>query len=138
MLTCVCASIYTCLFVRCIHTPCIGKFLEVIFDLFYTPIWLWFVDADFFQMKTFLLQVKLGQGIDMLKIFKDYDAETSILDDFNFYDEREKAVQEKKVRQRVHLLTKNDSVEDASIKQLSDNLSGALQLEDGKDVPKTG
>ncbi|CAK9170685.1 unnamed protein product [Ilex paraguariensis] len=83
-------------------------------------------------------EVKLGHGIDMLKIFKDYDAETSILDDFNFYDEREKAVQGKKVRQRVHLLTKNDSVEDASIKQLSDNLSEALQLEDGKDVPKTG
>ncbi|KAJ4906567.1 YTH domain protein [Raphanus sativus] len=30
-------------------------------------------------------EVKLEQGIEMLKIFKNYDAETSILDDFGFY-----------------------------------------------------
>ena len=75
--------------------------------------------------------MKLEQGIEMLKIFKDYDAETSILDDFNFYDEREMTFQEKKARQRVSS-TKNDSVElaDASIKKLSENLGEALQLED--------
>ncbi|CAH1426788.1 unnamed protein product [Lactuca virosa] len=42
-------------------------------------------------------EVKLEVGIAMLKIFKDHDAETSILDDFGFYDEREKDLQEKRL-----------------------------------------
>uniref|UniRef100_M4CBA5 Major facilitator superfamily (MFS) profile domain-containing protein n=1 Tax=Brassica campestris TaxID=3711 RepID=M4CBA5_BRACM len=37
-------------------------------------------------------EVKLEQGIEMLKIFKNYGAETSILDDFVFYEEREKCL----------------------------------------------
>lgn len=84
-------------------------------------------------------QVKLEQGIEMLKIFKDHEAETSILDDFNFYDEREKALQERKARQQASSSTKKEEDADASIKQLSENLAGALQLEDGggKEEPRT-
>ncbi|KAL2896544.1 YTH domain-containing family protein 2 [Bienertia sinuspersici] len=48
-------------------------------------------------------EVKLEQGTEMLKIFKDYDAQTSILDDFEFYDEREKVLQERKNRQQAKL-----------------------------------
>lgn len=76
----------------------------------------------------------------MLKIFKDHEAETSILDDFSFYDEREKTLQERKARQQASSSTKKeDAVVDASIKQLSDNLAEALQLEDGggKEEPRT-
>lgn len=40
----------------------------------------------------------------MLKIFKSYDAETSILDDFEFYEEREKIIQERKARRQPSLL----------------------------------
>ncbi|XP_018491540.1 YTH domain-containing protein ECT3 isoform X2 [Raphanus sativus] len=49
-------------------------------------------------------EVKLEQGIEMLKIFKSYDAETSILDDFEFYEEREKIIQERKARRQPSLL----------------------------------
>ena len=47
--------------------------------------------------------MKLEQGIEMLKIFKSYDAETSILDDFEFYEEREKIIQDRKARRQPSL-----------------------------------
>ncbi|KAL6636774.1 hypothetical protein ACP70R_024346 [Stipagrostis hirtigluma subsp. patula] len=50
-------------------------------------------------------EVKLEQGLQILKIFKDHVCKTSILDDFGFYDNREKIVQEKKSR-RQHPLDK--------------------------------
>lgn len=43
-------------------------------------------------------EVKLEQGMEMLKIFKNHDDDASILDDFEFYEEREKALQENKAR----------------------------------------
>ncbi|XP_062212651.1 YTH domain-containing protein ECT3-like [Phragmites australis] len=43
-------------------------------------------------------EVKLEQGLQMLKMFKDHVCKTSILDDFGFYDNREKIMQEKKSR----------------------------------------
>ncbi|KAK8451697.1 hypothetical protein SEVIR_6G252100v4 [Setaria viridis] len=43
-------------------------------------------------------EVKLEQGLEMLKIFKNHDDDASILDDFYFYEEREKALQENKAR----------------------------------------
>ncbi|XP_062192017.1 YTH domain-containing protein ECT2-like isoform X2 [Phragmites australis] len=43
-------------------------------------------------------EVKLEQGLEMLKIFKNHDDDASILDDFDFYEEREKALQENKAR----------------------------------------
>ncbi|KAL6859180.1 hypothetical protein ACP4OV_018182 [Aristida adscensionis] len=43
-------------------------------------------------------EVKLEQGLEMLKIFKYHDDDASILDDFDFYEEREKALQENKAR----------------------------------------
>jgi hypothetical protein len=49
------------------------------------------------------LQVKLEQGLEMLKIFKDHDDDASILDDFDFYEEREKALQENKARMHQQL-----------------------------------
>ncbi|KAF6993191.1 hypothetical protein CFC21_010118 [Triticum aestivum] len=43
-------------------------------------------------------EVKLEQGLEMLKIFKDHEDDVSILDDFDFYEEREKALLENKAR----------------------------------------
>lgn len=45
-------------------------------------------------------EVKLEQGLQVLKIFKDHSCKTSILDDFEFYEGREKTVQEKKAKQQ--------------------------------------
>lgn len=45
-------------------------------------------------------EVKLEQGLEMLSIFKKHEADMSILDDFDFYEERQKAMQERKARQQ--------------------------------------
>lgn len=46
------------------------------------------------------LQVKLEQGLEMLKIFKEHASKTSILDDFGFYENRQKLMQEKRAKQQ--------------------------------------
>eukprot|EP00262_Sarcandra_glabra_P008943 TRINITY_DN22899_c0_g1_i1.p1 TRINITY_DN22899_c0_g1~~TRINITY_DN22899_c0_g1_i1.p1 ORF type:complete len:615 (+),score=132.68 TRINITY_DN22899_c0_g1_i1:212-2056(+) len=43
-------------------------------------------------------EVKFPQGTDMLNIFKNYMSKTSILDDFAFYESRQKAMQDKRIR----------------------------------------
>uniref|UniRef100_A0A0E0CVF0 YTH domain-containing family protein n=1 Tax=Oryza meridionalis TaxID=40149 RepID=A0A0E0CVF0_9ORYZ len=45
-------------------------------------------------------EVNLDQGIQMLKIFKEHVSKTSILDDFAFYENRQKLMQEKRVKQQ--------------------------------------
>ena len=54
--------------------------------------------AEFYHTLSWWLQVKLEQGLQVLKIFKDHVFNTSILDDFGFYDNREKIMQERKSR----------------------------------------
>lgn len=55
------------------------------------------------MIMTFILllcwQVELEQGIQILKIFKDDEGKSSILDDFKFYEDRERKMQEKKAKQ---------------------------------------
>ncbi|KAG6675317.1 hypothetical protein I3842_15G095400 [Carya illinoinensis] len=41
-------------------------------------------------------EVRFPQGIEMLIIFKNYVSKTSILDDFDFYENRQKVIQEKR------------------------------------------
>jgi len=48
-----------------------------------------------------MLQVKLEQGLEMLKIFKEHVTKTSILDDFAFYENRQKLMQEKRAKQQL-------------------------------------
>ncbi|KAK3145830.1 hypothetical protein QOZ80_3BG0258110 [Eleusine coracana subsp. coracana] len=48
-------------------------------------------------------EVRLEQGLQVLKIFKDHVCKTSILDDFGFYDNREKIMQETKSRRQQPL-----------------------------------
>jgi hypothetical protein len=45
-------------------------------------------------------EVKLEQGLQMLKIFKDHTSKQCILDDFDFYEERQRRIQEKKAKQQ--------------------------------------
>lgn len=40
----------------------------------------------------------------MLAIFKSYETDMSILDDFDFYEDRQKALQERKARQQTTLV----------------------------------
>jgi hypothetical protein len=56
--------------------------------------------AKFSHTFSCCLQVKLDQGLQVLKIFKDHVCKTSILDDFSFYDDREKIMQEKKSKRQ--------------------------------------
>lgn len=49
--------------------------------------------------------MKLPQGIEMLAIFKNYETDVSILDDFDFYEDRQKAMQERKARQQNSMMT---------------------------------
>ncbi|KAJ4836930.1 hypothetical protein Tsubulata_022037, partial [Turnera subulata] len=43
-------------------------------------------------------EVPFPQGVEMLNIFKNYGSKTSILDDFDFYESRQKVLQEKRPR----------------------------------------
>uniref|UniRef100_A0A6N2LAT9 YTH domain-containing protein n=1 Tax=Salix viminalis TaxID=40686 RepID=A0A6N2LAT9_SALVM len=56
------------------------------------------------NIKSEFLQVKLEQGIEMLSIFKNYETDMSILDDFDFYEDRQKAMQERKARQQGSIM----------------------------------
>ncbi|KAL6843878.1 hypothetical protein ACP4OV_026449 [Aristida adscensionis] len=46
-------------------------------------------------------EVKLEQGLQMLAIFKNHEAETTILEDFDFYEQREKAMLESRQQQKL-------------------------------------
>ena len=71
----------------------------------------------------------------MLMIFKNHDADTSLLDDFNFYDEREKALLDRKAKQRATPTgNTTDTLTTDSINKLSDNLADALQLDGVKSL----
>ncbi|KAF3953993.1 hypothetical protein ACB098_08G131000 [Castanea mollissima] len=44
-------------------------------------------------------EVKLEPGLKLIKIFKEHSSKTCILDDFGFYEARQKTIQEKKAKQ---------------------------------------
>ncbi|XP_078441852.1 YTH domain-containing protein ECT4-like [Wolffia australiana] len=45
-------------------------------------------------------EVKLEPGLQILKLFKEHVSKTSILDDFQFYEARQKTMQERRVKQQ--------------------------------------
>ncbi|OWM89843.1 hypothetical protein CDL15_Pgr024592 [Punica granatum] len=47
-------------------------------------------------------EVKLEQGPKMIKIFKEHSSKTCLLDDFEFYENRQKAIQEKKAKHQQY------------------------------------
>ncbi|XP_038994094.1 YTH domain-containing protein ECT2-like isoform X2 [Hibiscus syriacus] len=58
-------------------------------------------------------EVEFEQGIEMINIFKNYEGRSSILDDFYFYEERQKAMQERKARRLTTLVASDDLVHKA-------------------------
>ncbi|CAN4115294.1 unnamed protein product [Withania somnifera] len=46
-------------------------------------------------------EVKMEQGLQVLKIFKDHISKQCILDDFEFYEDRQKRIQNKKTKQQL-------------------------------------
>lgn len=96
------------------------------------------------------MQVKLEQGLEILSIFKKHEYEVSILDDFEFYEDREKAMQERKARQQLSNLAapvpvaiEDDRRNPAAISgdfisQISGNFAHAVRLEErSKSDPST-
>lgn len=47
-----------------------------------------------------MVQVNLEEGLEMVKIFKEHVSKTCMLDDFAFYEGREKLLQERKLKQQ--------------------------------------
>ncbi|KAF4390446.1 hypothetical protein G4B88_024452 [Cannabis sativa] len=76
-------------------------------------------------------EVGFIQGIEMLKIFKDHDARTSILDDFYFYDDREKLSRDRKARhQACSTSDGTDSLTDSVVHDVATTFSQALNLKE--------
>ncbi|KAJ4844506.1 hypothetical protein Tsubulata_006348 [Turnera subulata] len=85
-------------------------------------------------------EVKLEQGIEMLKIFKNYETDMSILDDFEYYEDRQKVMQERKARQQASLIAvgavgENDQRNAVTlptdfIKQMSKSFAQVVRFDD--------
>ncbi|KAL7119647.1 hypothetical protein ACP275_02G075400 [Erythranthe tilingii] len=52
-------------------------------------------------------EIGLKQGLEMLRIFKNYSERTSVLDDFNFYENREKSLKAKRNNAKPASETRN-------------------------------
>ncbi|XP_057986031.1 YTH domain-containing protein ECT1 isoform X5 [Hevea brasiliensis] len=60
-------------------------------------------------------EVRFPQGMEMLNVFKNFVSKTSILDDFDFYESRQKVMQEKRLRSLVTHLDHNQQKTDELI-----------------------
>lgn len=79
--------------------------------------------------------------MEMLNIFKNYETDMSILDDFEFYEDRQKAMQERKARQQASLMSvgvvgENDHRNAVAystdfIKQMSKSFAQVVRLDEG-------
>ncbi|KAG0495555.1 hypothetical protein HPP92_000246 [Vanilla planifolia] len=78
-------------------------------------------------------EVKLEHGLEMLSILKNHDSNVSILDDFEFYEDRQKAMQERKTRQQQQQQQQQQvslaKIPDAAISQMSKNFAQVVKLE---------
>ncbi|XP_068636944.1 YTH domain-containing protein ECT1 [Aristolochia californica] len=85
-------------------------------------------------------EVKLDQGLEILKILKNYESEQSILQDFEYYEDRQKIMQERKARQQANAspgaamasIDHRGGVTGDLIKKMSRSLSQAVTLEDDR------
>ncbi|KAL5214538.1 hypothetical protein ABZP36_003690 [Zizania latifolia] len=90
-------------------------------------------------------EVRMDQGLQMLTIFKNHEAETTILEDFDFYEHREKAMLDVRQRQKqqrddseAQKLTEAEAPVDL-VAQISASFARAAQLRETKgsmDRPK--
>jgi len=81
--------------------------------------------------------VKLEQGLKMLAIFKNHEAETSILEDFEFYEQREKAMLDDRQQQKQQCFKTGKKVQTSApvdiVTGISDAFAEAVQLEETSD-----
>ncbi|KAM7264654.1 hypothetical protein ACFE04_002337 [Oxalis oulophora] len=77
-------------------------------------------------------EVKQEHGIEMLKIFKDHEARTSILDDFDFYNERENLLKEMKTKP---LTNSTDQVSEGNKEKLPSDAGSYSELEKKEKAP---
>ncbi|KAF5797386.1 putative YTH domain-containing protein [Helianthus annuus] len=77
-------------------------------------------------------EVKLAQGLQMIKIFKEHSSKQCILDDFEFYEDRQKKIQQKKAKQQQF---KKQSWEGKLVteKKIKDIENEVLKSDDGSD-----
>lgn len=83
----------------------------------------------------------------MLTIFKNFEAETSIIEDFDFYEERQKAMQERKARLQTSLMgittvgegerksAAPSNINGDFVKQISKSFAQAVRLDDSSTEP---
>ncbi|MQM04461.1 hypothetical protein Taro_037262 [Colocasia esculenta] len=90
-------------------------------------------------------EVKLEQGLEMLNILKNHEAERSILDDFDFYESRQKAMQERRARQQQQQPVMDGELHNPAplprglITQMSKTFAQAVQLDENpKEDPAAG
>lgn len=57
------------------------------------------ITTNILYLLCYCLQIALKRGLEMLNIFKRYSAKTSILDDLDFYEDREKAMRVKRCKE---------------------------------------
>lgn len=77
----------------------------------------------------------------MLAIFKNHEAETSILEDFDFYEQREKAMLDDRLQQKLHCSETGKQVQACAPVDILTIISGsfaqAVQLEETNDKENT-
>ncbi|RWW73226.1 hypothetical protein BHE74_00018916 [Ensete ventricosum] len=82
-------------------------------------------------------QVKFSQGTELLSSFKSYSSKTSILDDFGFYENRQKAMQDKRNKPTTPPLV-NSLVKPSYILSVSRLLIFNPKNVESTEVPKLG
>ncbi|GMY16196.1 YTH domain-containing protein ECT4-like isoform X4 [Fagus crenata] len=80
-------------------------------------------------------EVELEQGLKMIKIFKEHSGETSILDDFGFYEDRQKKIQEMKTKQKQFLIKGGvEKPTDEKKEEANGEMKTQMQLEATSDL----
>lgn len=76
-------------------------------------------------------EVGLEQGREMLNIFDSCEMRSSILDDFSFYEERQRAIQDRKARQRALLgpAHHTSSLHEDYVREMTKSFAEALVLQ---------
>ena len=84
------------------------------------------------------MQVKLEQGLQMLTIFKNHEAETTILEDFDFYEQREKALQENRRQQQPGSADPQKPADTKeAVANMSDAFAKVIQLKETENSGKS-
>lgn len=78
-------------------------------------------------------EVAFEQGVEVLTIFKNYICKMSILDDFQFYEARQKAIQERKTKQQESYMSGSELLQNKFLKPKDGNAG-----EDGDGRIKSG